>query len=388
MNKVKVIKAKPIKQQGIATIVTSIALLMLVTLTVAFTANVGIMETKTSANEYRSAQAFFSAQAGIDYVLAKISKYEMANPSLNPDISLTNVGGNSYEYSDTVNYDDGSTTTGTGSYVVSIDYSSDTTNYELIKLTATGTSGDTTSTASIEQEIVFSAALPYGVQYFFSAPLITKGNAEITLANITEGVINKPSGLGTITQIKVHSGGSISDGGAPASTNGTNINFREGDSTINAYSNSTMHSKVFNLDTTGMKQMSRRASCSGSCSNPSYITNNSSYSRSKMHFVDGANITLSGGSLGSSTDPVILYVDTTSSGNLILKTGITVWGLVFVKGNWNNNSNSATINGAVVVTGNLTNGENLTISHDNTTFNNLGKVGTYTRLPGSWSDTN
>lgn len=60
------------RQDGAATLVVAVVLLVAVTLAVLFTASTAIMETRMSANEVRAKQAHAAAQAGIDHAIALV----------------------------------------------------------------------------------------------------------------------------------------------------------------------------------------------------------------------------------------------------------------------------------------------------------------------------
>ncbi|MDO9371045.1 MAG: pilus assembly PilX N-terminal domain-containing protein, partial [Gammaproteobacteria bacterium] len=57
-------------ERGVATLITSLALLLAITLLTFAAARVGIMEQRISANDYRAKQGFEAAQAGIEFAIA------------------------------------------------------------------------------------------------------------------------------------------------------------------------------------------------------------------------------------------------------------------------------------------------------------------------------
>lgn len=69
---------QPIKQQGAATLLVSIVLLVAVTLVVIFAARVGIMDQRIAANEYRHKEAKAAAEAALDQAGAFVEQ----NPDL------------------------------------------------------------------------------------------------------------------------------------------------------------------------------------------------------------------------------------------------------------------------------------------------------------------
>ncbi|HHO69901.1 MAG TPA: hypothetical protein ENN02_00255, partial [Halothiobacillus sp.] len=61
-------------QQGMATVMAALVLLVAATLIVLFTARSAFMEQRISGNEVRAKQAMAAAQAGFDHALAHIQK--------------------------------------------------------------------------------------------------------------------------------------------------------------------------------------------------------------------------------------------------------------------------------------------------------------------------
>ena len=96
--------------------------------------------------------------------------------------------------------------------------------------------------------------------------------------------------------------------------------------------------------------------------------------------------------IGTAANPVFIIVDLGTAAALTIKNNVTINGILFVMGDWDNTDagtgigGTAFINGIIVVDGNLTHGEGLTITYDTNVLDNMSRVGIYTRLPGSWTD--
>lgn len=371
-------------QRGAATLVTAIALLILVTMAVMFSANVGIMETKTTANEYRALQAQLSAQAGIDFALANLSTFDLQEPANSSITNFSEIDANSVQITTTpVNFD---ATISTGTYEVTIDK----TDLSTLEITSTGYSGDGSANSVLKQKLEFAPALPPDIENFMQAPVIASDNVEIKLSNINQG---------TLPAI-VLAGGEVTGSGVntySATDNRPQIGqkiFSFEDTTTN-----NPHGKMFAVDKSNLKQMSRKKDCSTGC-NSTVTTSvlSGDIGKAKVHYLEGGDVTISDTTLGHPDYPVIIYVDLTNGGSLTLgnstsTNNTTINGILFVDegaGNsWNNNNYQATINGYVVVNGKIVNGEGLHVNYNSTVHNNLkDKVGVYTRLPGSWSDIN
>ncbi|MDX1811281.1 MAG: hypothetical protein R3240_04995, partial [Gammaproteobacteria bacterium] len=141
----------------------------------------------------------------------------------------------------------------------------------------------------------------------------------------------------------------------------------------------------------GIKYISSRTKCTSTCTNPNGLSNTSTTKPySKMQYVEG-KVVLDGVTLGSAAYPVVVVVDLANSGTFQMKNNATIYGLLLVKsagGTWNNSSNNATVYGAVVVENGNINATGLNVRYDKEVYDNLNRVGVYTRVPGSWSDLN
>ncbi|MGV6826834.1 MAG: PilX N-terminal domain-containing pilus assembly protein [bacterium] len=71
------------KQRGVAALVTTVVLLLVITLITLYTANTMVFEQKVSANFYRSQQALVAAQAGLDEAIKHFNEYNEADASPN-----------------------------------------------------------------------------------------------------------------------------------------------------------------------------------------------------------------------------------------------------------------------------------------------------------------
>ncbi len=367
------------KQHGITTITISIILLIMMTMAVVFSANVGIMEQKISSNEVRTTEALLSAQAGVDFALSTLSQYDLTTPS-SPFV----INGNLFTTTNdqAINYNDGSTTKSTGSYSISIDTTLPSYPDELT-IVSQGKSSDLSASVTITQKALFASPMRNRIEdndfILNKAVLIVNGNTDIDsrLINREENPPTTPS-IGTTLQVWA---------------SGTITNIAPSDPASALFSGSAELTQPFdyvflnsmrqNADQ-GLKHISNRTKCAVACNNPSALTNTPN---SKMHYLEG-NVTLNGLTIGSAEYPVIIIADLTN-GDTLQISNTTINGLLLVNGSWDNNNYTATINGAVVVNGgNLTQGEYISINYSEQIYNNLDRVGIYTRSPGSWNDIN
>jgi len=353
------------KQLGLATIISATTMLVLITLIVIASVNTGVMETRINTNEYRSAQAFLSAQAGIDYALTSLSTYDLDNPTA----PLSSIDATTMRIAKTpIQHDDGGSTITTGYYTVTIDK---TDPLNLI-ITSDGLSADEESQSQIVQNVSFANPFRADAFEYVVAPLISTGNV-----NIDGNKVNENTFIA-----KVFSAGAIGGNNIPADKL---IFIRDKYFELDPAA-ATPWSKIFAANKEQIKHISYRNDCATNCSNPASMIGTSGYSR--MHYTKNGNLSLNSVTVGSQTNPAVLIVDLSSGGNLTLKGNTTINGFLYVIGNWNNTNQSATINGAAIIDGNLTNGTNLTFNFDSNVNTNIVNTGVYTRVPGSWSDVN
>lgn len=350
----------------------STILLFAVSLIVVNTANLGIVETQTSANSYRVQQALAAAKAGMHYAVATLNK---ANNSVGA-ASLSAYDGS----------------TGTGSYTVNITNAgtAPADADDVILVESIGVSEDGTATKTIKQELAFGAILhPYAYD-LLQAPVIASGNVNLDAARINRGTAALMINAGGVVDANLTNDTS----NLPAEVAGDSAAVAE----ITLSKNRILenNAKVTNLfahtfansSSSVMKHFAWQYDCATSCTNPSGLSGSTGYGR--FHAISG-NLTLSNVTVGSSANPVVLYVDLSNNKSLTLKNNTVINGVVYVKldsgRSWNNGNNSATINGVLIVDSGETSSTvsasklNLNFSQDN-----IYRVGIYSAIPGTWQD--
>jgi len=340
-------------QSGMATIITSVTMLILITMVIVFSANVSVMETKTGANDYRATQAMLSAQAGLDFALTNLSKADLT------DIAET-----------AIEITEGDNTITTGYYTVTVD----DTDPDNVILTSNGLSADRSSTATVNQKLLFASALRGDATNFIVSPIIVTGTAsDLTLANITRN----------LAPAKIWSGGAVSGTGIPSTASGKLVDkIFENDPGASDPMSKLFPPKMMEEENLALKHMSIRQSCTASsCENPTEMIEESGYS--KMHYVEG-DLVLKNVTVGTTENPVVIIVE--DSTNFMIRNNTVINGILIINGDWDNNNKSATVNGSIIVNGSTTDIQNINVNYDATVLNNMSRVGNYARLPGSWSD--
>jgi hypothetical protein len=99
---------------------------------------------------------------------------------------------------------------------------------------------------------------------------------------------------------------------------------------------------------------------------------------------NGGNATFnSNTTIGSPSNPVVLIIN----GNINANGNCTIYGMVYVLGDWiNGGGGTLTINGAVVVQGNLQSTGTPNVNYVTPILSNSTKLGNFAKLPGSWHD--
>ena len=354
------------KQRGAATVLLAGILLFLMTFVVLFTGRSEVNDIKSTTTDFRIAQAQAAAQAGLEIALAQV----VNRPTIKGELPLdSTVSGFESLLAGNITFGDSTGTpvnSGaniiTGTYDVNISEDGDDTK---IWIESTGTSGDGSSTKTIKQ---FAEFVPV-ISYIPTVHAVTKDAFNSSL--FTSDKDNN--------DIVVWAGKGTTDYDEDDQT-------IKGDSQLAASSGNDFFRYFFSGSKNSVRAISEQPDCSSTCSGSDLSTAGLTY------WVDG-DITISGGTIGSSTKPVVLIIDNASSGSstLTITNGAKIYGFIYVTGDWNNGtSNSGTIYGAVAAEGELKNISGLTINKNGsgaTALANLGDMaGAYVVYPGSWTD--
>jgi Tfp pilus assembly protein PilX len=128
----------------------------------------------------------------------------------------------------------------------------------------------------------------------------------------------------------------------------------------------------------------RKVTCNGACE----TALDTAYKAGKrIIWIDGPLTISSNVSLGSATDPVVII----ATGNVSLTGSFQLTGLLATLGDlsWTNAGGLSLITGAVVVQGNVQTSGSMDIFYQPAVMDQLrNRVGSYVRVPGSWTDAN
>lgn len=359
------------KQQGAATLIITIIALFTITLIVLFAGNFGVMQQKTTANLYNSNQAYEAAEAGLEFAIPYLQKNQAT-------IRANKSGGYlspPYSDSNTANV----TLANNSKY--SIVYSNPTANnYDLIKVTVTGTSADGTTTRVISQLVQYGgnlATVP-------TSTIVSQGT--VNLAGNTSIVNNETNitiASGTGVNLSGSSSTTTSTGGSTPGHVGSDIT--QNSSELNSTTPSDLFANYFGVSSSIFKNNVTNYYSNNSNTNYSSTLNGMA---GNIIWIDqtGGNATINGNiTIGTPTNPVIIIVN----GNLFLSGTPTIYGLIYEMGGATETDvlGNVTMNGSLITSGTLNVSGSTVVNYNSTVLNILkNSNGYFAKVPGSWKD--
>ncbi len=361
------------KKRGAATLVMTLVLLVIITLLVFFSANYSLVQDKALTNLNRNNQAYEAAEAGLEFGISYL-KQNNATILANP------VNGYLVSYSDsnTSNVTLANNSKFTITYTNPIAY-----NYQLIRITSTGTSDDGSSTRVIKQDVQRGSLLSNPP----NVPLQSLGSVSLSgSAQVVNLESNKTIQSGAGVNISGSARTITSSGGSTSSSMGSDI--EQNNTTLANMSENDYFASVFGVTSNAVKnQIGHYYTAS---SNKQYSSTLNGMTGTSI-WIDqtGGSAQLSGATvIGSATAPVLLIVN----GNIKLSGTVVLYGMLFVTGD-------ATVEetGNVRIIGSVAVGESdeielkgsSQISYNSTIISNLQKSSGliyYAKVPGSWKD--
>ena len=358
------------RQQGITVLVLTVVLLLAATVIVVFAAKFSLTQSRITSNQYRNAQAFEAAQAGLEFGMAYLN-------SSATTILANHSGGHLVPYSD-ANTTNVALSNGAKYSIVYTNPVAN--NYQLILVTATGTSDDATSTRVVQQEVQYGSSLLAPGTY----SLVSTGR--IALSGSTT-VTN------TQTNNTIEAGSSVTGSGSfktvtSSGTTSTSGNFGS-DITQNVSSLANTSSGDLFSDYFGMTEAQYIAKAGHSYSNNSnYATTLNGMTNTTVYINAGTGSANFSGSatIGSASAPVLIVID----GNLNISGSLILYGFIFVNGAstaTTNLSGSINITGGMATTNNISASGSINMTYDNAVLGNVQNSNAYyARVPGFWKD--
>lgn len=360
------------RQHGAATLVMSLVLIMLSTIIIIFAANYSQMQTKSVANLQRQQQAFEAARAGMEYginFLENNSTNIFNNPSsgfIRPytDSNITNVTlANNSKF--------------TVTYTNPVAY-----NYDLIKISCTGTSDDGTATRTVSQLVQFGSLL----LNIPTRPIISKGS--ITLSNSAQ-IYN----LGANQTLQSGSSIAINNSaftfipsGVSSTSSGLASDVEQSNATLSTISGSDLFASYFGLSPSIVANNSSTRYTNNADTDYSTQLNGLRGTTIWINQTAGTAIIKGSSTIGSSSNPVLLII----SGNSSISENAVIYGMVYVDNPLAVQiSGNAMLVGGIVATGSFNILGSARIVYSEGVLQNLQNLNNlkyYSKVPGSWKD--
>ena len=192
-------------QQGVATIVVTVVLLVVMTLMVLFASRVGVFDVRMAANEARYKEAFAMAEAGLDYSTQRFSSefvrlYDGDNAGTTLATIVTNA-------TVTANTEPDGTAPETNDPYFTVTVTDTGASYggiPVYEFVSTGVGSDGTGTATVQRQITMASVFGGSVP---DVPVIV-GGAVGTGGNFN--IFGNPNGAGEGVPVSIWSSGDIS----------------------------------------------------------------------------------------------------------------------------------------------------------------------------------
>ncbi len=347
------------EERGMATLITSLVLLLAITLLSFAAARVGIMEQRISANDYRAKQGFEAAQAGIEYAIAMLQ--DPARKALYIRDNGSGIVDPRYAFLSGTLVDTGSTYT----VVYSNPILSTPPNFNVLNISSTGSS-DSGSRYVANQVVTFTSCctLP-------PAPGNARRNIEV---KGTSSLTNPDS------SVAAWAGGSVKKNGAATITNnsgGASTGIAKNDLTLGNLTNDAFFQNFFNGSKDSIKNLSEVYTGAGN-----YSATLSSVTSTKIIWITGDVTINSTVTIGSASAPVVLIVE----GALTISTSAIFNGIAYSTGDMKV-IGSAQLNGAAISESAIKIAGNAQVAYNRALLNNiLNNAGSFAKIGGAWTD--
>lgn len=366
-------QANPATQRG-SVLTTSMILLFAITMVTVMSAKLSVTDLRLSGNEIKSVQAIHSADAGLEDMLSRLADATQrvimladVNADSQPDGAINGILGNVEQ-----------------SYAVTL-VAQTPGNFTRIWVNAVGCadtcSGTCSSSCPYHKAVSQLVVVNPVVNAPPNAPLVARGSVAIP---------SSPDVINNIGPEVVRSGGGYTDNSATTLiSNGVDVSALapappfvvSNDTILLAMTTDAYFESFFSASKTVVQASAQTLTCGGLCLKADLHT---ALASNNVVWVND-DVTLLNDTFGSAANPVIIIVN----GNLEIRGGATVYGLVYVTAlTWDaNGAGNANINGTAIAEGNFATNGNITITYDPTVMNNLNNIVTGVgKVSGTWSD--
>jgi hypothetical protein len=414
-------------QRGMAALVVVTVLFIITSLVAAYTSRNLIFEQRTSANQYRSTQAFETAEAGIEWSLAMLNHSRIAancetsaNPSdnsfrqryLNIDAATGNITarlrstGQALLPSCVFNGGNWScdcpadaapvldAPAGAGVFpAFRIRFSAVTGQPGMVRIESNGCTRLDDACLNFPSQgagsegratVTVLAALVSGLASPPAAPLTVRGNVNAA-GTLSLSAYNTDVPTGGVT---LQAKGSVNTAGfslfSVPSVPGE-LSVIDNDHSLPGTAD-RMFSSVFNIwpDTYRQQPAAVTLDCGPTGCSASTVRDAVALNPGRVIWLQGDLALDSAGDIGSADEPVLLVVN----GSLIATGSLShVYGLVYVRTSDWVSSGSAQVHGAIIADGNLAGAGSPVLVYDAAILKKLRlATGSFVRVPGSWKD--
>lgn len=346
---------KPKNQRGYALLITTLVILLGITITALMVSKAVYFEQKMVAEDYYSQQAFQAAEAGLASGLSYLNTHrkdiliqDQNKPSFIHQIIQANQKNNT-------------------SYHISLSnpvlYS-----FSRIKISAKGMANQGQSIRTITQQVQLSP-------FFLTLPPVPLTVKGIVSLGGNSNISNLKSPFTLVSGGKTHLNQKATTHAADkmsSSTFNLQSDIMQDDFLLDKMSSQQFFEGFFGTNKETAQQ------------NVDLLYNNQgnlSLSNTSIWISRTQTSVLGQLTLGSPTNPVVLVID----GPLSTTKPMTIYGIVYVIGDWNNESLVEVI-GAAVVEGNLSSPGTLNINYDHSVLLHTAAIGNFVEIPGSWID--
>lgn len=423
------------RQRGIGALVVVMVLFFIVSLVAAYTSRNLIFEQRTAANQYRSTQAFETAEAGLEWALAMLNSGRiddtckpvtiatLASPPqksfrdrfLSTDLASgvitprTQSDGSELRAAcvlDSGNWrctcpDDGAPTlaapTGDGVYpafrVRFLAQNPARAGAVVLQVNACTTLSDSclgfdTQALGVEGKAVLTTliALQGGPGMVPAAALTARGNVDVGGAAMS--VFN--TGIGT-SGITIQAGGAINATnlilrGAPGTPAASTLVADDNSLTASsAFTADRMFANTFKVWPDAFKDQPAAVTlaCGGGTCGAAAVRNMAALSPHRVLWVQGNLDFDDPTDVGSATDPVLIV----ATGNVRFSAATHVYGIVYSRAADWSTAGSGQIQGAAIAEGNLAGNSTMSVVYDADILNRMRvQNGSFVRVPGGWRD--
>jgi Tfp pilus assembly protein PilX len=361
------------KQQGAATLLITIIMLVSITMIILFAASYSVIQQKITSNSYQNTQAFEAAEAGMEFGIVYLQQNSSAILS-----SPTNGYIPVYTSTNTQNV------VLANSSKFSIAFTNPVqNNYNLILITSTGTSYDGTATHTLMQQVAFGSLLSTPP----TLPLISKGAVSMTVNSI----VSNPNTNSTIESASsVHFTGNaqtlITGGAVGSNSANTNSDVQQSNATIAAMANTTFFQTFFGASEAAVQATVQHSYTNSSSTDYSSILNGMTGTSIWITQTSGNALIGNNTVIGSTANPVLLIVN----GSLTMSGNAIIYGIIYVIGGISANlSGNSTINGGIISTGAMSLAGNTRINFNTAILSAVQRqlqTTYFAKVPGTWRD--